>query len=231
MSNPYNPFQPKIMLISFGLHILVFVGFSVGNPFGGSTPPKKEYVMVNISTPAPVKEIIKAKPKPPPKKKVKPKKKKPPIKNPIDKPEIKEKGQPEEKTTEKSEADPEYVIDEPESTADTSTEISPTSYSEFSGAFDAPDFEYPDWNYQGFRKIARAWRNQAYAPHILSCTIYFRVLKSGRIYSIRIKKSSGNPVYDRGCKDAVLRANPLPALPREYAHEEIGVSLVFPWKP
>jgi len=105
------------------------------------------------------------------------------------------------------------------------------SNAEFTGAFEDASFQYPDWNYQGFNKIARAWRNHVFSAKPLSCVIYFRALKSGRIYGARIKESSGIDRFDRDCLDAVLKADPLPPLPREYRHEEIGVSLVFPYKP
>lgn len=215
------------MILSAALHIVVFAGFSVGNPFSGPQKRELEVVHVKLSSPAAPKELPKAKPTPPVKKKVvKPKPKKATPKKQTQK----EKVQP------SKEKKAEVVIEEsaPEEAAavdSDSVEFSPISNSEMSAFVEGPDFEYPDWNYQGFRKIARNWRNYAMASHVLSCTIYFRVLKSGRIYGSVIKTSSGNSVYDRGCLQAVKSSNPLPPLPTDYMHEEIGISLVFPWKP
>lgn len=223
----YNPLQPKIMIFSAALHILVFVGFSVGNPFSGPQKRELEVLRVKLTSQAAPQVEQKTQVKPPPKKKVvKPKKKKAPPKKQT----RKEKVQP------SKEKKAEAVIEESEpeefSSADMdTTEFSPVSNSEMSAFVEGPGFEYPDWNYQGFRKIAHNWRNYAMASHVLSCTIYFRVLKSGRIYGATVKSSSGNPVYDRGCLQAVKRSDPLPPLPSDYMHEEIGISLVFPWKP
>ncbi|MFQ5608416.1 MAG: TonB family protein [Candidatus Zixiibacteriota bacterium] len=222
----YNPLQPKVIILSAALHVFVFVGFTVGNPFGAPEQQKLEVTRVSLPNIAAPKEEIRTRPTPPPKKKIdKPKKKKTPPK----KKETKQKVQPSEKKSEVKTAEPEQ--EELASTDSDTAEFSPVSNSEMSAFIEGPGFEYPDWNYQGFNKIARNWRNYAFASHVLSCTIYFRVLRSGRLYGIRIKESSGNRVYDRGCLQAVERSNPLPPLPADYMHEEIGVSLTFPWKP
>lgn len=225
----FNPFQVKVMILSAALHIVVFVGFSVGNPFSGPQRRQLEVVHVKLSSVAAPQERTPERPKPPPKKKVekpKPEKKKAPPKKQTQK----EKVQPSKEK--KAEVVIEESAPEEAAAADSDTiEFSPVSNSEMSAFVEGPGFEYPDWNYQGFRKIARNWRNYAMASHVLSCTVYFRVLKSGRIYDTKIKTSSGNSTYDRGCLQAVLRSSPLPPLPTDYIHEEIGISLVFPWKP
>lgn len=223
----YNPLQPKIMILSAALHIVVFVGFSVGNPFSGPQKRELEVLRVKLTSQAPPQVEQKTQVKPPPEKKVvKPKKKKTPPKKQT----RKEKVQP------SKEKKAEAVIEESEPEEFTSadmdtTEFSPVSNSEMSALVEGPDFDYPDWNYQGFGKIVNNWRNYAMAPHVLSCTISFRVLKSGRIYGATVKSSSGNPVYDRGCLQAVKSSDPLPPLPMDYIHEEIGILMVFPWMP
>ncbi len=223
-------------MISGVMHVSIFALFLLGNPFGGKEPPKFDVLTVKLaSMPAPQK-IQEAKPKPPPKKKPPKKKvvkKKPPIKNPK---KVEEKTVvPPVKTEEPTAEDLQPALEEPESQvdADTSTtEFSEkVSNAEFTGAFDNKNFVYPDWNYRGFAKIARNWKNYASPRKAVSTTVSFHVLKSGRIYGATITKSSGNAVYDRGCLQAVKSAGTLPPLPPEFNFEELGVSLVFPWKP
>lgn len=231
-------FNSKALVISIAVHAAIAAGFAIPYPFGQPERPEFQIISVNLSTPE-----IKQKTQPPPPKKVEqPKKETPKPKPPKPKPEKpKERVQPKEtqpkqndkeveKRIDEEPAEPEEVISYAEggSQATKETEF---SHAEFSGAFDSPGFEYPDWNYRGFEKIARAWHNRAFSTRPLFCTVHFYVLRSGRVHSIQIKEASGNPVYDRGCKQAVERAAPLPPLPRDFPHEEVGISLVFPFKP
>ncbi len=226
--------QPKSMLVSAILHVSVFAFLLVGNPFGGSEPPKFDVISVKLATMAPPKRIQQEQPKPkpkPPKKKPK-KKKKPPVKNP--KPKVEKTPVPPEKNEPAiaEEPQPEEEESATESADTSTTEFSQkVSNAEFSGAFDNPDFTYSDWSSRAFGKIQRNWRNYATATHPLAAVITFRVLKSGRIYGAAIRESSGNVVFDQGCLSAVKRAGMLPPLPPEYQREELGVSLKFPWKP
>jgi len=225
--------QPKSVLISAVLHVSVFAFLLVGNPFGGSAPPKFDVISVKLATMAPPKKMQQEQPKPkPPRKKKTQKKKKPPVRNP--KPKVEKTPVPPQNNEPivAKEAEQEEEESTFESADTSTTEFSQkVSNAEFSGAFDNPDFTYSDWSSRAFGKIQRNWRNYATATHPLAAVITFRVLKSGRIYGAAIRESSGNAVFDQGCLNAVKRAGMLPPLPPEYQREELGVSLKFPWKP
>lgn len=226
----------KAIVISVVIHGMMAAGFMVTHPFGEPDRPEFEIITVGISAPA-QKQVKQAPPPPPPPKK---EEEKPKPKTQKPKPPAKEKTQPSDVKTEKA-PPKEEPAEEPEYNETPSyAEGGPTessssgedfSHAEFSGSFDSPGFEYPDWNYRGFEKIARTWNNRAFSTRPLFCKVHFFVLKSGRVHSVKIEEPSGNPVYDRGCKQAVERAAPLPPLPRNFAHEEVGISLVFPYKP
>ncbi|MBN4076614.1 TonB family protein [Gemmatimonas aurantiaca] len=239
----------KALTISLVIHGMMAAGFMITHPFGAPNRPEFEIISVGISAPAQKQaQKVKQAPPPPPEKeeqaKPKTQKKPEPPKEKIQ-PSLDKKSEPQIKKTppkkEKKDTEPEYEYSETPSYAEggykESAESSESSFSEefsnaeFSGSFDSPGFAYPDWNYRGFEKIARAWNNRAFSTRALFCKIHFFVLKSGRVHSIEIEESSGNPVYDRGCKQAVKRAAPLPPLPRNFAHEEVGISLIFPYKP
>ncbi len=104
--------------------------------------------------------------------------------------------------------------------------------SKFGGAtIDNASFTYPYWFDQAFSKIERNWTNPVYANTKLQCTIYFQVIRSGRIIKIEVKESSGIPAYDQACERAVELSQPLPPLPDSFTEEIIGISLVFPYEP
>ncbi len=113
-------------------------------------------------------------------------------------------------------------------TEDTKQEF---SNAEVSGAFEDANFDYDDWTQRMAQKIGRNRTRSIRSTDPLSAKVYFRVLRSGRIYNISLRESSGNDYYDRECQEAVRRSDPLPPLPREYDKEEIGISLVFPFNP
>lgn len=104
--------------------------------------------------------------------------------------------------------------------------------SKFAGAtIDNASFTYPYWFTQAFSKIERNWSNPVYANTELQCTIYFQVIRSGRIIKTEIRESSGIPAYDNACIRAVELAQPLPPLPDSFTEEIIGISLIFPYMP
>ncbi|MBU8934536.1 MAG: TonB family protein [candidate division Zixibacteria bacterium] len=104
--------------------------------------------------------------------------------------------------------------------------------SPFAGAtIDNASFNYPYWFTQAFNKIAVNWNNPVVYDGTLICTIYFQVIKSGRIIEMRIEKSSGIPEFDESCLRAVSGAAPFPPLPRQFRDEIIGLTLPFKHSP
>ncbi len=98
-------------------------------------------------------------------------------------------------------------------------------------AIDEGSFEYPYWFTLAFSKIERNWSNPVYASNPMNCTIYFQVIKSGRIIKVEIEKSSGIEAFDRACERAVNLSQPLPPLPDQFTQEIIGIHLEFPYVP
>ena len=227
-----NMFDTRSIYLSVALHVtMFFTGIAVSSISMSPKPLQLDVVRVKLaSAPAP---RMKKKPPPPPRKK------KPVTPKPVVEDEHEIPTDPPKKIEEKAELKKPWKeenrsIEETEDkiVADSTPDaLSYAESSEVSATFEDAGFDYPDWNYNGFKKIARAWRNQAYSTQPLACVIYFRVLKSGRVYGAKIQDGSGNPVFDRGCLQAVKKASPLPPLPTDYGHEEVGVSLKFPWKP
>ncbi len=104
--------------------------------------------------------------------------------------------------------------------------------SQFAGAtIDNASFNYPYWFTQAFNKIAVNWKNPVVYDGTLICTIYFQIIKSGRIIELRIERSSGIPEFDESCMRAVSGAAPFPPLPRQFRDEIIGLTLPFKHSP
>jgi TonB family protein len=59
------------------------------------------------------------------------------------------------------------------------------------------------------------------------CAVSFTIGRSGSITNVQVSQTSGNYLLDTSAKRAVLDANPLPALPREFTQNEATVELWF----
>lgn len=58
-------------------------------------------------------------------------------------------------------------------------------------------------------------------------TVYFRILRDGRVSSLKIEESSGLRTLDLSALRAVQSSSPFPPLPREYEEEYLGIHLIF----
>lgn len=134
------------------------------------------------------------------------------------------KPKPREKPTTKPKPDLKPAKDKP-----IETEVSGTGAgTPFRGAtIDNVSFDYPYWFRQAFNKISQNFRNPIAFDGSLVCTIYFQVIKSGRMIDLKIVESSGYPIFDEACLAAVERATPFPPLPRNFRDEIIGISVPF----
>lgn len=98
--------------------------------------------------------------------------------------------------------------------------------SPFAGAtIDNASFNYPYWFTQAFNKIASNFRRTVSIDAPVICIVSFRVLKSGRVLDLEIKKSSGYEAVDRDCLAAIERSAPFPPLPKDFREEIIGITL------
>lgn len=92
---------------------------------------------------------------------------------------------------------------------------------------DNASFTYAWWMTETFNKIQSNMRNTVQTEERLSCTIYFQVLRSGRVAELKMVIESGSSYFDRDCLEAIERSVPLPALPDEFKDEIIGITLPF----
>ncbi len=96
---------------------------------------------------------------------------------------------------------------------------------------DNASFNYPYWFTQAFQKIRRNWRNPIAIDISITCTIYFQVIKSGRLVEVKVVNSSEIIAFDNACILAVQNAAPFPPLPNKFVDEIIGITLPFQYKP
>lgn len=89
-----------------------------------------------------------------------------------------------------------------------------------------------DWWFIEVRsKIESNFRNTVAYDGKLVCTISLRVLKSGRVYDVKVLESSGIQEFDDVCLSAVELSSPFPPLPRDYSEEDIGITVPLSYDP
>ena len=98
-------------------------------------------------------------------------------------------------------------------------------------AIDNAGFDYPYYFVQAFGKIQQNWSNPVAANQLMSCVIYFKIIRSGTVIDPQIEKSSGVAAYDRAALRAVVSSSPLPPLPADFRDDIIGIHLEFPYLP
>jgi len=89
------------------------------------------------------------------------------------------------------------------------------------------NFDYPYWFDQAFSKIQSNMRNTVSSDSPLICKVYFEVIQSGKLITVKIVESSGIEQFDDACVMAIERSAPFPPLPRNFREEIIGISLPF----
>jgi TonB family protein len=96
----------------------------------------------------------------------------------------------------------------------------------FAGATVTNDaFDYPYWFDQAFNKIYANFRSPVTSDEPIIATIYFEVIQSGRVLTVKIIESSGIPRFDDACVLAIERSAPFPPLPQSFRDEIIGITL------
>lgn len=61
----------------------------------------------------------------------------------------------------------------------------------------------------------------------LSTEVHFVLLKTGRISDLKLKKSSGNALFDQAAQRAILSSVPLPPLPADFGSDKLGITYIF----
>ena len=78
------------------------------------------------------------------------------------------------------------------------------------------------------RKVSQNWFSGVSSGGVeLSCIVYFRLRKDGRIDDLRVEQGSGNSYFDRSATRAVRSAAPFPPLPRAFSDEFLGIHFTF----
>ncbi|OGC78835.1 MAG: hypothetical protein A2145_06170 [candidate division Zixibacteria bacterium RBG_16_40_9] len=80
------------------------------------------------------------------------------------------------------------------------------------------------------QKIKESWRNPVRGG-LLKATIYFKILRDGRVIEAQVEIQSGVSIFDQSALRAVISASPLPPLPSQFTSEYLGVHLEFEYTP
>lgn len=76
-------------------------------------------------------------------------------------------------------------------------------------------------------KVSSNWKNPARGGITLRTTVYFIILRDGRIKGLRVEKSSGSSIFDESAREAIRCSIPFPELPEDYTGDHLGVHFEF----
>lgn len=77
-------------------------------------------------------------------------------------------------------------------------------------------------------RVARNWRSQDLDAKIQNrVAVMFDIARDGSIRNVRVSQSSGNFSLDQSAQRAIIQANPLPPLPREFEREVATIEFWF----
>jgi len=99
-----------------------------------------------------------------------------------------------------------------------------------SGArLDGANFPYPYYLSNIQIKILLNFRPTISAKEAknLKAVVYFLVDKGGKISDVKLEEKSGHFLFDQEAQRAILRSNPLPALPLAFGSDRLGVHFEF----
>jgi len=102
---------------------------------------------------------------------------------------------------------------------------------ETSVAVDAPKFPFSYYLSAIERKVSDNWFS-ASVEHgeSLSCIVFFRLDRSGRISALRLQNGSGDSYFDRAALRAVESSVPFPPLPGAFDEPVLGIHFRFTQK-
>ena len=102
-----------------------------------------------------------------------------------------------------------------------------------SGAVNEIGVNAGNFPYMGYvnilrNKIAETWNPAPYpSSSPKKVTVYFRILRDGRVDNITIKESAGVSYIDRSAIRAISNSGPFPPLPAGYTDDYLGVYFMF----
>ncbi len=78
------------------------------------------------------------------------------------------------------------------------------------------------------RKVSQNWFSGVTSgAEGLTCLVFFRLRRDGRVDDVRVEQSSGNTYFDRSAMRAVRSAAPFPPLPRAFTEDYLGIHFTF----
>lgn len=94
---------------------------------------------------------------------------------------------------------------------------------------DGANFPYPYYLSNIQIKILSNFKPTISAKEVkeLKAVVYFTIDKSGKISNVKLEEKSGHFLFDQEAQRAVLRSNPLPALPPAFGSDRLGVHFEF----
>ena len=154
------------------------------------------------------------------------KKEEPKAKVEVKKPEVTEsKPKPKQK---KKEPEKKPAETKPE---DKPMDVSMQEGSQTEVAVDAQRFPYSYYLSAIERKVSENWLSaQGGRDGGISCIVYFRLSRSGRVSDLRVETPSGNAYFDRSALRAIRSADPFPPLPRAFGESWLGIHFTFKQK-
>lgn len=97
-------------------------------------------------------------------------------------------------------------------------------------SFDTQDFDFGPYAAILYRIVKSNWFIP-YAARELGLrgvtVLRFRITKDGRVVGLHLVHSSGIDPFDAAALNAIQLSNPLPALPKEYPKDSVGVTFAF----
>jgi TonB family protein len=93
---------------------------------------------------------------------------------------------------------------------------------------DASDFPFTYYLRQLHAKVEERWRRPPLVTPERSVWVYLEIDREGQLRGEpKVKKSSGNELYDQSALRAIVDSAPFPPLPREFTQQYIKVNYEF----
>jgi protein TonB len=139
----------------------------------------------------------------------------------ITKPKPKPKDKPKEPEPKQAETKPEEKPMEVSMQDGAQTEV----------AVDAPKFPFSYYLSAIERRVSENWLSAAGGRDGgVSCVVYFRLSRNGRVSELRVETPSGDSYFDRSALRAIRSAEPFPPLPRAFGESYLGIHFTFTQK-
>lgn len=88
-------------------------------------------------------------------------------------------------------------------------------------------FPFPEYLRDLLQRVQERWERPLVPAGGHKATVFFTILRDGRIAACRVESGSGLLAFDRSALEAVLAAAPLPPLPEGFSGSQLGVHLDF----